>query len=139
MSTAIVRAFISAIQAKNRTVLPVMLHDDIVQVIPFCPSGASKPWAVFEGKEAVLNYIDTVFTNFTRIQFRELLFTTSQDESVVFLEAQGDFIATKNAMPYCNTYVLKFQLERGLIKRIDEYANPVPIAMLLSAPVGLGK
>lgn len=63
--------------------------------------------AVFEGKDVVLNYIDTVSTNFTHIQFRELVFTISHDESIVFLEAQGDFIAAKNVMPYCNNYVFE--------------------------------
>lgn len=136
MTIAIVRAFIKAMQAKDKLTIATMLHDDIVQIVPFSPSGTSTPWTVFEGKEAVLSYIDSVFTSFTHIQFNDLVFTISSDGNTVFLEAQGDLVAAQNAMPYRNIHVLKFQFRRGLIKSITEYANPVTIAKLFSIPAG---
>jgi hypothetical protein len=38
--------------------------------------------------------------------------------------------------PYPNVHVFRFEIEDGLIRRVDEYANPVTFARRSGLPIG---
>jgi ketosteroid isomerase-like protein len=128
---SIVEAFFDALQAKNLDAILPLLADDVVEVIPYSPTGTPEPWGVFDGKEAVMGYLTTITQNFSQGRLTEVQSFVSADGCTVFVEANGDLVQRDTAASYRNVYVFKFALAGGRITRISEYANPVPIAVLL--------
>jgi ketosteroid isomerase-like protein len=135
-ATAVVQTFLDALERKDLETAEAVLDAHIVQTIPYGPTGASQPWVVNEGKEQVLGYLETVFTNFSQVSFPDRTITISADEQTVFVEVVGDLVTAQRSQPYHNVYVFKFELRDGRIYRFAEYANPVTIAKVFGVPVG---
>ncbi len=131
-----VKTFFDALEKHDVSLLTPLLADDIVETIPLSNTGASEPFATYEGKEAVVGYLGTIVQNFSRTVLVDKEFTVSEDGGKVFVESKGDLIQAGTEAPYENRYVFKFVFRNGLITHIREYANPITFAKLVGMPVG---
>jgi ketosteroid isomerase-like protein len=130
-----VEGFIEALQQKDPIILSTLLDPQASVVLPMTFSGNPTPETQFEGKDAVLGYLQQILTHMEQIRFTDPKLSVVSDENVLFFEAIGDFITTTNA-PYKNVYVLKFELQDNKIVHVTEYANPVTYAMTFGVKLG---
>jgi ketosteroid isomerase-like protein len=135
-SLALAHAYFESIQRRDAAAVQALLADDVVETIPLNANGTPEPWAVFEGKEAVMGYVQQILHNFSHINFIDPEYTVSTDGAVVFFEAQGDLTGTQGSTAYHNVYVIKLTLRAGFIVKLTEYANPVTYAKLMGLPLG---
>lgn len=131
-----VKTFFLALEQHDVSMVEPFLAPEIQESIPLSNTGSPEPWKVFEGKEAVLDYLGAIVKNFSKAALLEKQFTVSHDGNVVFLEAKGDLVHAASGASYKNVYVFKFSFEDGLISHISEYANPVTYAKLVGEPLG---
>lgn len=85
----------------------------------------------------MLEYVGTIFSNFSQVEIVDREVSVTDDGRIVFVEAKGDLIVADGGAPYRNVYVFRFTFDaEGLIAEIREYANPVPIAPIFGVPLG---
>ncbi len=87
----------------------------------------------FDGVDEALGYLQTAYTTFDRLTFRDQQWVVSQDARFVYLHAVGDMVAKPNGKDYTNIYVFRLGLVDGKIAEVLEYTNPV-----IWAKLGLG-
>lgn len=133
---AVVEAFFDALHHHDLDAISPLLADEVIEVIPYSPTGTPEPWYVFDGKQAVMGYMKMITENFSQNRLTDVAPVVSADGDTVFVEAKGDLVQRNNGQPYHNVYVFKFVLRDQAIVRISEYANPIPIAELLGEPLG---
>jgi steroid delta-isomerase-like uncharacterized protein len=127
-TTLIVERFIDALQCKDFNALSDILHQDVSVVQPMTFSGDDPTAELrFDGKQAVLSYLQQVLTNMAQTRFVNQKLSVTSNGSTVFFEATGDFVTATNTS-YKNVYVLKFELCDGKVIHVTEYANPVTYA-----------
>lgn len=132
-----VEDYFSALKAHDLNEIEQLFDDNVREVIPLAPNGAPEPWVVYDGKRDVLGYVAGMFQNFSTIEVTDRVFNVSDNGKTVFVEAKGDLVHADSGCPYRNVYVFKFTFEvDGKIVEILEYANPIPIALLLNVPLG---
>ena len=135
-SRRLVEQFFLALELHDQASLPPLLAPHVAEVIPFSATGDPKPFAEFDGKEAVLGYLGLILSRFSRTVLTDKSFHVADRGRVVFVEANGDLVQAGTHVPYRNVYVFKFVIEDGQIARITEYANPVTFAKLMGIPLG---
>ena len=128
---AAVETFFIALEQHDRDLLGPLLAPEVIEIIPFSNTGTPEPWVEFNGKEAVLGYLGTIITNFSRVVLTDKQFYVADDGNAIFLEAKGDLIQRSTSTPYRNVYVFKFLFDNRKIVHVPEYANPIPIAKLM--------
>jgi len=131
-----VKAFYAAKERRDLDATVRLFAEDIVYRFPLNACGDPAPWAVFDGKQATGEYQRGVLTRFSRIHMIDLEYTVSDDGDRVFVTSQGDYVQEDGQRPYHNVYVFRFEIEDRLIRRVDEYANPVTYARLAGLPIG---
>jgi ketosteroid isomerase-like protein len=99
-------------------------------------AGGTEPERVFDGKDAVLGYLQTILDNFKQAFMVERKTFITDDGATVFVEGRGDLILAKTGQPYRNIYVFKFSIFDEKITETREYANPVIYANALGLKVG---
>ncbi|MGW0436028.1 nuclear transport factor 2 family protein [Micromonospora sp. NPDC003197] len=124
------QAFFAAFEGRDRAGVDAVLAPNANITIPLSIDGTPEPWYVFDGKEHVLGYIDSVIAKFDHLAFLDKHYTVSEDATSVFLQANGDILSTAEKLVYRNVYVFKVEVENGKIVKIWEYANPVAYANL---------
>jgi len=132
-NVAKVKAVFTALERRDITGIPELIDDNASLAIPFPPSCNTDPEAAprFNGKQAVLGYINGVLANFKQIRFYDLELTESKDGNTIFAEAKSDFIMARNDAPYRNIYVFRFDFANGKVTKVLEHANPIPAAALV--------
>ena len=135
-SLAVVEGFFDALHDHDLDAISPLLAEDVIEVTPYSPAGTPDPWYVFDGKEAVMGYMRMITENFSQNRLTDVVAFEAADGETVFVEAKGDLIVRTTGRPYRNVYIFKFVVRDQTIVRISEYANPVPIAELLGAPLG---
>jgi ketosteroid isomerase-like protein len=136
-TTQSVETYFTALRDHDLDAVAALLHEDVREFIPLAPSGDPAPWFDYRGKEDVLAYVSTIYTNFAQVEIVDREVSTTADGRIVFVEARGDLTVASTGAPYRNVYVFRFQFEAdGRIIEIREYANPVPIAHVFGVPVG---
>lgn len=133
---AAVNAFFVALETHDLEKVRPVLADQVTEVIPLGTSGSLEPFAVYEGRDAVLGYLGQIITMLSRSRLVDRVDTVSEDGDTIFVEARGDLINAQSGAAYRNIYVFKFQLGDGLITHIAEYANPVTFAQTAGLPLG---
>jgi ketosteroid isomerase-like protein len=132
-----VDTYFSALRDHDLGAVAELLHEDVREIIPLAPSGEQSAWFDYRGKEEVLAYVTTIFTNFGQVEMLDREVSVSIDGRVVFVEARGDLVVARTGAPYRNVYVFRFTFDAdGRIIEIREYANPVPIAAVFGVPLG---
>lgn len=135
----IVERFLEAFEREDLDAISPLLSEQVVVVQPLTRSGNAAPesFVRYDGKEAVIGFIQEVFTRNVQIRFVDSRLSVADGGRSVFVETTGDFVTTFNA-PYRNVYVLKFEIRNGKFVRLVEYNNPVTFALTFGLPLGPG-
>ena len=133
---ALVERFNAAFEQKDVTTLRELLADHVTLLMPMTFSGNVEPDFVAEGESATIAYFETVFANFSNIQFVDPEMTFSDDGNRVFVETHGHLVLAANGQPYANVYVFRLDFADGQVVSIKGYANPVIAASLFGIPLG---
>jgi ketosteroid isomerase-like protein len=128
--------FFRALSDRDVPIASAVFTEETVESIPFAMAGGTEPERVFDGKDAVLGYLQTILDNFKQAVMVDRKTFISDDGATVFVEGRGDLILEKTGHPYRNIYVFKFSVFDGKITEIREYANPVIYAKALGLKVG---
>ncbi len=128
------KAYLTALQAKDKAGIMAILAEDFTLEIPCNISGTndfSDSWSGLD--KADVNY-DNTFRKIEVLQYDELEFMQCSDPSIAFAEGLGVMMMA-NGNPYRNRYVFRFDTENGKIKRIREYLNPITSALSFGIPL----
>jgi ketosteroid isomerase-like protein len=128
--------FFRALSDRDVSIASAVFTEETVERIPFAMAGGTEPERVFDGKDAVLGYLQTILDNFKQAVMVDRKTFITDDGATVFVEGRGDLILEKTGQPYRNIYVFKFCIFDGKITEIREYANPVIYAKALGLKVG---
>lgn len=128
--------FFRALSERDVSIAGAVLTKEAVEIIPLAMAGGADPERVFDGKDAVLGYLQTILDNFKQAVMLDRKMFITDDGATVFVEGRGDLILEKTGQPYRNIYVFKFSISDGKITEIREYANPVIYAKALGLKVG---
>lgn len=132
----IATAYFDALEQQDPTRISGLLCENPTIEIPLSNTGDLAPWFRFEGKEAVLSYVGTIFSNFETVRLLDREVFADEIRGVIFAEATGDLIQRGTGASYRNRYVFKFTVRDGKVSQVSEYANPVTFAKLMGMAVG---
>ena len=135
-SQHVVDEFFRALSDRDVSIASAVFTEETVEIIPLAMAGGTEPEHVFDGKDAVLGYLQTILDNFKQAVMVDRKTFITDDGATVFVEGRGDLILEKTGQPYRNIYVFKFSISDGKIAEIREYANPVIYAKALGLKVG---
>ena len=128
------RAYLDALQAKDRDRILALLAEDFALEVPCNVSGTNDLSDSWHGLEnAAANY-DATFRKIEVLQYADLEFTPGRDDRIAFAEGRG-VMRMASGRPYRNIYIFRFDVENGKIRRIREYANPVTAALSMGFPL----
>ncbi len=128
--------FFRALSDRDVSIASKVFTEETVEIIPLAMAGGIEPERVFDGKDAVLGYLQTILDNFKQAVMVDRKTFITDDGATVFVEGRGDLILEKTGQPYRNIYVFKFSISDGKITEICEYANPVIYAKALGLKLG---
>ncbi len=128
--------FFRALSDRDVSIASAVMSEGTVETIPFAMGGGTDPERIFEGRSAVIGYLQTILDNFKQAVMVDRQTFITDDGTTVFVEGRGNLILEKTGQPYRNIYVFRFRLHDGKITGIREYANPVIYAKALGLKVG---
>lgn len=131
-----VNEFFRALSERDLSIASAVFTNETVEIIPFAMDGGTDPERVFEGKDAVLGYLQIILDNFEQAVLVDPHTFITDDGATVFVEGRGDLILKQTGQPYRNIYVFRFSISDGKITEIREYANPVIHAKAVGLKVG---
>ncbi len=120
---AVARDYVRFIEASDREGIAQSLADHVEQVFPIAPEPTGEPTGRFIGKQEVLDYTYGLFRKFSGLRWLDPHWNESSDGKSAFLEARGDATVRHSGVYYSNVYIIRFDVEDGLIVQIREYAN----------------
>jgi ketosteroid isomerase-like protein len=112
--------FFRALSDRDVSIASAVFTKETVEIIPLAMAGGTDPERVFDGKDAVLGYLQSILDNFKRAVMVERQTFITDDGATVFVEGRGDLILEKTGQPYRKIYVFKFSISDG---KITEFAN----------------
>jgi ketosteroid isomerase-like protein len=122
------RAYLDALQAKDRDAILALLADDFALEVPCNISGSNDLSDSWYGLEAARANYDLTFRTINDLRYDELEYTPGAEDGVAFAEGLG-VMTMFNGNPYRNRYVFRFDTAGGKIRRIREYLNPITSAL----------
>jgi ketosteroid isomerase-like protein len=128
--------FFRALSERDVSIASAVLTQEAVEIIPLAMAGGTHPERVFDGRDAVLGYLQLILDNFKQAVMVDRQTFITDDGATVFVEGRGDLILKQTGQPYRNIYVFRFSISDGKITEIREYANPVIYAKALGLKVG---
>ena len=128
------RAYIDALQAKDKARMLSLLADDFTLVVPFNVSGTNDLSDSWCGIAAAGKNYEVAWREIAVLKYTDIVITPGSDPNVAFLEGRGA-MTMANGRSYRNLYVFRFEVEGGKIKRAYEYANPVTGAIAFGIPL----
>jgi uncharacterized protein len=128
------RAYIDALEAKDKEAILSMLADDFVMEMPFDTAGTNDLSNSWGGIETASVTYEENFAQVDFVRFADVEIFPARDPTVAFAEARG-VVTTSSGRPYENRYVLRFEALDGRITRIREYLNPVTAAISFGLPL----
>ena|ERR1700676_4976086 len=128
--------FFRALSERDLSIASAVLTKEAVEIIPLAMAGGTDPEPVFDGKDAVLGYLQS--------HPRQLQAIRSGGSADVYHRRWGHrvcggprgLIMKQTGQPYRNIYVFRFSISDGKITEIREYANPIIYAKALGLKVG---
>jgi ketosteroid isomerase-like protein len=130
------RAYLEALQRKDKEAILSIVSEDFVLEVPLNVSGSNDLSDSWRGMEAASAGYDMAFTEIKKLQMTDLDVTPSSNPNVAFAEAWGD-MEMSNGRPYKNRYIFRFDVADGKITRIREYCNPVTGAVAFGLPLNI--
>jgi ketosteroid isomerase-like protein len=128
------KTFIDALTRKDVPKLLSMLHDKVMLEAPYpLAPGEDVVGARRCTGAAVGEYIEAVAGKVDRIQFKNVIWRTTNDGLALF-EADGD-LTYPDGRPYRNIYLMVFEAADGKIVRWREYFSPIIWARAYGAPL----
>lgn len=124
------KAFFAAFEGRDAAGVEAVLAPTANITIPLSIEGTPEPWYVFDGKDHVMGYVQSVVAKFDHLAFLDKVYTVSEDAKSVFLQANGNILSTAEKLVYRNVYIFKVEVDNGKIVKVWEYANPVAYANL---------
>src|SRR6266487_4177254 len=82
----VVAQLMRALQEKDYATVVRVLDPNVTLVQPLTFSGSATPDFRADGKDAVLAYVQNVFTSMAHIQFVNQRFTQARDAAIIFFE-----------------------------------------------------
>ena len=146
----IAREFVRAVEAKDIEAVARTLADDARQLFMHTRSattpdgvadviaGRTRGFCVADvkGRSEVLAYTRAIFDKFTPLLWRDHTWRVSPDGGELFFHGIGDMVVARTGQPYRNTYVIRFDFEKGRIVLMAEYGNAFMYAGLGVRPNG---
>jgi ketosteroid isomerase-like protein len=131
------RAYLEALQAKDRDAILSILAEDFALEVPCNISGTNDLSDSWYGLEAARKNYDTTFRVIEELTYEDVEYTQGSDCNIAFAEGMG-VMKMATGRPYRNRYVFRFDVEHGKIRRIREYLNPITsaIAFGIALPQG---
>lgn len=126
-------ALLDALEREDLPAVAAMTDQRVTLTVPLSFSGAQEPAGRFVGREQVLGYVDSVFTNMATIDFVDVRVSVTAGGKTSFVQANGQFTAA-DGRPYPNVYVFRYDWSGGRVTRIEEYANPVTFCKTFGHP-----
>jgi ketosteroid isomerase-like protein len=117
--------FFRALSERDLSIASAVLTKEAVEIIPLAMAGGTDPERVFDGKDAVLGYLQLILGNFKQAVRVDRQTFITDDGATMFVEGRGDLILKQTGQPYRNIYVFRFSISDGKITEVREYANPV--------------
>lgn len=128
------RAYLVALQAKDKQGILDIITDDFELQVPFNCSGTNDGSDNWIGIEKARENYATTFKKIAVLVYTDLEYSAGADPSIAFAEGRGVMkMATGRA--YGNSYIFRFDTVGGKIKRIREWANPVTAAVSFGLPL----
>lgn len=128
------RAYLEALQAKDRDAILSILADDFVLEVPCNVSGSNDFSDSWRGIDTASENYDETFRQIEVLEYTDVEIFAGKDDRVAFAEGLG-VMKMATGKPYENRYVFRFDAENGKIKRIREYLNPVTAAISFGIPL----
>jgi ketosteroid isomerase-like protein len=128
------KAYLEALQAKNRDAIVALLADDFVLDMPCNVSGTNDLSDSWHGLDVVRSKFDDAFQTIDVITLIDQELTQGTDPDIAFVEGLG-VMKMFNGNPYNNRYVFRFDARDGKLKRVREYLNPVTAAISFGIPL----
>ncbi|MGO8860453.1 MAG: nuclear transport factor 2 family protein [Acidimicrobiales bacterium] len=128
------RAYLDALQAKDKGAILSVLADDFVLEVPCNVSGTNDFSDSWRGIETASERYDDTFRQIEVLRYTDIEIFGGSDGTVAFAEGLG-VMKMATGLPYENRYVFRFDVEDGKIKRIREYLNPVTSAIAFGIPL----
>jgi ketosteroid isomerase-like protein len=128
------RAYLDALQAKDRDAILALLTEDFALEVPCNVSGTNDLSDSWFGLDAARANYDLAFRTIDVLVYTDMEYTHGVDANVAFAEGLG-VMTMFNGNPYRNRYVFRFDTVGGKIRRIREYLNPVTAALAFRQPL----
>ncbi len=92
-----------------------VLAKEPLKIIPLAMAGGTDPVRVFDGKDAVLGYLQLILDNFKQVVLVDRQTFITDDGATVFVEGQGDLISEETGQPIAifTFFVSAFPTERS--------------------------
>jgi ketosteroid isomerase-like protein len=128
------RAYLVALQNKDKDGILSILTDDFVFEVPFNDSGTNDLENTRRGITEAMAVYERAFNEIETMTLEDLAINATADGTVVFAEAVGN-MTMATGHPYKNRYIYRFDLQDGKISRMREYRNPVTAAIAFGRPL----
>ncbi len=128
------KAYLVAQQAHDKPGILSLLADDFVLEVPLNVSGTNDLSESWQGLDAASANFDIAFREIEISTLTDIEITPGRDENIAFAEARG-MMRMADGRPYRNTYIFRFDVAGGKIKRVREYTNPVTGAIAFGIPL----
>lgn len=126
-------ALLAALEREDLHTVAAMTDQRATLTVALSFSGDQEPAGQFVGKEQVLGYVESVFTNMATIDFVEVRVSVTADGKTSFVQANGEFVGA-DGRPYRNVYVFRYDWHNGRVVTFEEYANPVTFCETFGHP-----
>ena len=128
------RAYLEALQAKDRDAILAILADDFVLEVPCNVSGTNDFSDSWRGIDTAAEKYEETFRTIEVLRYTEVEIFGTPGGEVAFAEGLG-VMKMASGRPYENRYVFRFDVAGGKIRRIREYLNPVTSAIAFGIPL----
>jgi ketosteroid isomerase-like protein len=128
------RAYLVALQAKDKQAILSILADDFTLEVPLNLSGTNDFSDNWSGLQAADVRYEATFRKIEVLKYEELEYIQSVDRNIAFAEGLG-VMKIVNGNPYRNRYIFRFDSQGGKLKRIREYLNPITSAIAMGLPL----
>src|ERR1700733_14444284 len=107
--------FFRALSERDVSIAGAVLTKETVEIIPLAMAGGTDPERVFDGKDAVLGYLQLLLDNFNKAVLVDRQTFITDEGATLFVEGRGDLILKQIGQPYRNVYVFRFRVSDGKI------------------------
>lgn len=132
----VAKTFVAAMAGRDGKGMSAALHEDVVCESPFPlvkgENGPGTKWAQGESVHAHCRNIANVIAS---MEFKNVTWRTTNDGLAMF-QADGD-ATLPSGKPYCNHYLMLFQVKNGKIAHWYEYYSPVIAARANGLPLDI--